>query len=134
VLVVADQVIAGDSNCTTLRNDWGASAVVEVAGLFLKANGDRNTVQASGWRRHPGRSEGWRKGRIRGTIHGMTGPSASRLEGTYSRFGDDLPSFASEVLRRFQTDGFVGFSLKSGEITVIPFAAVKRLDFAQLPR
>jgi hypothetical protein len=55
------------------------------------------------------------------------------LEGSYTRFGDDLSAFAGEVLRRFHTDGYVGFSLRSGEITVIPLAAVKRLDFAQLP-
>ena len=49
--------------------------------------------------------------------------------GAYSRFGNDLPSFAQEVMRRLQDDGFIGFSRDENTITVIPLAAVKRLDF-----
>ncbi len=50
--------------------------------------------------------------------------------GAYSRFGNDLPSFAEEVTRRLQTDGFIGFSPDESSITVIPIGAVKRVDFS----
>ena len=49
--------------------------------------------------------------------------------GAYSRFGNDLPSFAQEVTRRLQADGFIGFSRDEYTITVVPLAAVKRVDF-----
>jgi hypothetical protein len=51
------------------------------------------------------------------------------LHGAYARFGNDLPSFAEEITRRMQADGYVGFSPDAGEITVIPTSAVKRVDF-----
>jgi len=51
------------------------------------------------------------------------------LTGDYGRFGIDLASFAQEVTRRLRTDGYVGFAPNEGEITVIPFSAVKRIDF-----
>lgn len=82
---------------------------------------------------------------------GMTAPDASRmrvtihlvqqatvgfhagqlwpLEGQYTRFGNDLPSFAAEVMRRLRTDGYVGFAVSAEEITVIPHDSVKRIDF-----
>jgi hypothetical protein len=55
------------------------------------------------------------------------------MEGAYSRFGPDLESFAREVTRRLQTDGFVGFHADAASISVVPLAAVKRLDFTAAP-
>lgn len=52
------------------------------------------------------------------------------LHGAYARFGNDLSSFAEEVTRRLRTDGYVGFSPYAGQITVVPLAAVKRIDFS----
>jgi hypothetical protein len=52
------------------------------------------------------------------------------LHGAYSGFGSDLPSFAAEVTRRLGADGCIGFHPDPGTITVIPFSAVKRVDFA----
>ncbi len=51
------------------------------------------------------------------------------LHGAYTRFGPDLPSFAEEVTRRLQADGYVGFHPDPESITVIPLQAVKRIDF-----
>ncbi|HTZ44584.1 MAG TPA: hypothetical protein VMB79_12045 [Jatrophihabitans sp.] len=51
------------------------------------------------------------------------------LHGEYGRFGVDLESFAEEVLRRLRTDGYVGYRWADERLTVIPFSAVKRLDF-----
>jgi hypothetical protein len=48
--------------------------------------------------------------------------------GDYSRFGIDLPSFAQEVARRLNVDGYVG-CLVEDRITVIPISAIKRMDF-----
>jgi hypothetical protein len=74
--------------------------------------------------------------RIRATLHlkeaASVGFEATELwprHGAYSRFGNDLPSFAQEVMRRLQDDGFVGFARDENTITVIPLAAVRRLDF-----
>ena len=52
------------------------------------------------------------------------------LNGPYSGFGSDLPSFAAEVTRRLGADGCIGFHPDPATITVIPFSAVKRMDFA----
>ena len=52
-------------------------------------------------------------------------------DGEYSRFGVDLPSFATEVTRRLQSDGYVGFCTQSSQITVIPLSAIKRIDFVE---
>lgn len=52
------------------------------------------------------------------------------LHGAYARFGNDLSSFAEEVTRRLRTEGYVGFASRNDEITIIPFAAVKRVDFS----
>jgi hypothetical protein len=49
--------------------------------------------------------------------------------GEYSRFGVDLEAFAEEVGRRLRTDGFVGCYLSDEGITMIPFGAIKRIDF-----
>jgi hypothetical protein len=51
------------------------------------------------------------------------------MHGAYARFGNDLASLAEEVTRRLKEDGYVGFSSDTGGITVIPLAAVKRVDF-----
>lgn len=51
------------------------------------------------------------------------------LHGDYGRFGIDLTSFADEVLRRLRTDGYVGYRVGGERITVIPFSAIKRVDF-----
>jgi hypothetical protein len=55
------------------------------------------------------------------------------LHGAYSRFGSDLPSFAEEVTRRLRSDGYLGFSADEESITVIPSAAVTRIDFTARP-
>ncbi|HZZ98024.1 MAG TPA: hypothetical protein VFE19_13465 [Jatrophihabitantaceae bacterium] len=52
------------------------------------------------------------------------------MDGAYSRFGPDIDSFAREVARRLQEDGYVGFRANDGSISIIPFTAVKRIDFA----
>jgi hypothetical protein len=52
------------------------------------------------------------------------------LHGDYARFGNDLPSLAAEVTRRLQTDGYIGYSPQAENITIIPLAAVKRIDFS----
>lgn len=51
------------------------------------------------------------------------------MHGAYSRFGADLDSFAAEVTRRLSDDGYLGFRPNSAGITLIPFTAVKRIDF-----
>ena len=51
------------------------------------------------------------------------------LQGSYTRFGPDLSSFAEEVTRRLQADGFIGYHADPNSITVIPVSSVKRLDF-----
>lgn len=51
--------------------------------------------------------------------------------GDYSRFGIDLAAFAQEVTRRLQVDGYVGCWHGEQDITVIPLAAIKRIDFRQ---
>jgi hypothetical protein len=55
------------------------------------------------------------------------------LHGAYARFGNDLPSFAEEITRRLRVDGYVGFAPSVDAITVIPLAAIKRIDFALVP-
>lgn len=55
------------------------------------------------------------------------------LGGAYSRFGDDLDSFAGEITRRLSTDGYLGFRPNPASITVIPLGAVKRIDFTVRP-
>jgi hypothetical protein len=52
------------------------------------------------------------------------------LHGEYARFGNDLPSLAEEVARRLRNDGYIGFSPHADDITLIPLAAVKRIDFS----
>lgn len=54
------------------------------------------------------------------------------LQGAYSRFGPDIEAFAEEITRRLRDDGYVGFRSKD-RITVIPLAAVARLDFSAEP-
>lgn len=51
--------------------------------------------------------------------------------GDYSRFGVELSSFAQEIMRRLHVDGYVGFVLGEDGITVIPLAAIKRIDFRE---
>jgi hypothetical protein len=51
------------------------------------------------------------------------------MDGAYSRFGPDIDSFAREVARRLQEDGYVGFRADDNSISIIPFSAVKRIDF-----
>ena len=87
-----------------------------------------------------------------GSMRAMTAPDSSRmrvtihlvqqttvsfsaaqmwpLHGAYARFGNDLSSFAEEVTRRLRTEGYVGFAPQTDEITIIPFGAVKRIDFS----
>jgi hypothetical protein len=55
------------------------------------------------------------------------------LHGAYSRFGSDLRSFAEEVTRRLRSDGYLGFSVAEESITIVPSAAVKRIDFTTRP-
>jgi hypothetical protein len=50
------------------------------------------------------------------------------LHGDYSRFGVDLQSFAHELTRRLQTDGYIGYRLGDRRITLIPLASIKRID------
>jgi hypothetical protein len=50
--------------------------------------------------------------------------------GAVARSGNDLPSFAEEVARRLHADGYVGYSNKPDNITVIPLGSVKRVDFS----
>lgn len=52
------------------------------------------------------------------------------LHGVYARFGNDLASFAEEVARRLQAEGYVGYSTQGSAITVIPSSAIKRIDFS----
>lgn len=56
------------------------------------------------------------------------------LHDEYARFGDDLAALAEEVTRRLRTDGYIGYSAASDTITVIPLAAVKRIDFSTSSR
>ena len=51
------------------------------------------------------------------------------LHGAYARFGADLASFAEEVTRRLREDGYVGFRIGTDGISIVPLAAVKRIDF-----
>jgi hypothetical protein len=51
------------------------------------------------------------------------------LHGAYGRFGSDLPSFAEEVTRRLRSDGYLGFRPDAHSISIVPLAAVKRIDF-----
>jgi hypothetical protein len=51
------------------------------------------------------------------------------LHGAYSRFGSDLASFAEEVARRLRADGYLGYHPDADSISVVPLAAVKRIDF-----
>ena len=51
------------------------------------------------------------------------------MDGAYSRFGTDIDSFAREVTRRLREDGYVGFAAEDDSISIIPFSAVKRIDF-----
>jgi hypothetical protein len=51
------------------------------------------------------------------------------MHGPYARFGADLTSFAEEVMRRFSDDQYLGFHANPATITVIPWDAVKRIDF-----
>lgn len=51
------------------------------------------------------------------------------LHGSYGRFGTDLASFAEEVTRRLRSDGYLGFQPDGNSISVVPLAAVKRIDF-----
>ena len=55
------------------------------------------------------------------------------LHGAYSRFGSDLDSFAEEVTRRLSSDGYLGFRPNPTSISIIPFDAVKRVDFTVRP-
>jgi hypothetical protein len=50
------------------------------------------------------------------------------LHGDYSRFGVDLQSFAHELTRRLQTDGYIGYRLSDKRITLIPLGSIKRID------
>ncbi len=50
------------------------------------------------------------------------------LHGDYSRFGVDLQSFAHELTRRLQTDGYIGYRQGDKRITLIPLASIKRID------
>ncbi len=52
------------------------------------------------------------------------------MHGAYSRFGNDLPSFAEEVTRRLHADGYIGYTQDGEGITVIPLSAIKRVDFS----
>jgi hypothetical protein len=52
------------------------------------------------------------------------------LHGAYGRFGSDLDSFAEEVSRRLREDGYLGFRADDESISVVPWAAVKRVDFS----
>ena len=45
-------------------------------------------------------------------------------------FGADMTAFAEEVMRRFRVDEYLGFHSNPATITVIPRAAVRRIDFA----
>lgn len=51
------------------------------------------------------------------------------MHGAYSRFGSDLASFAEEVTRRLRSDGYLGFRSNAHSISIVPLAAVKRIDF-----
>jgi hypothetical protein len=45
----------------------------------------------------------------------------------------ELESFAMEVTRRLNSDGYIGYMSSPGTITVIPLSSVKRLDFTTTP-
>lgn len=51
------------------------------------------------------------------------------MHGAYGRFGSDLASFAEEVTRRLGADGYIGYTVGTTNITVIPLGAIKRVDF-----
>lgn len=51
------------------------------------------------------------------------------LHGAYGRFGSDMASFAEEVSRRLRSEGCIGFRPDADSISVVPLAAVKRIDF-----
>lgn len=55
------------------------------------------------------------------------------LHGAYGRFGSDLDSFAEEVTRRLRSDGYLGYRPDRTSISIIPFDAVKRVDFTVRP-
>ena len=55
------------------------------------------------------------------------------LPGAYGRFGADLASFAEEVTRRLRSDGYLGFRSNRDSISIVPVAAVKRIDFTARP-
>jgi hypothetical protein len=52
------------------------------------------------------------------------------LHGAYARFGADLASFAEEVTRRLRSDGYLGYRPDPDSISIVPLAAVKRIDFS----
>ena len=75
-------------------------------------------------------------GRMHVSVHLLEQPTVTftaaelwPLQGSYSRFGPDIDAFAEEVTRRLRSDGYLGFRGSDGAITVIPLAAVKRMDF-----
>jgi hypothetical protein len=77
---------------------------------------------------------------VRVTIHliqqatvAFDAPELWPLHGAYSRFGSDLPSFAEEVTRRLRSEGYLGFRADEESISVVPLAAVKRIDFTARP-
>jgi hypothetical protein len=49
--------------------------------------------------------------------------------GAFAGFGQDLASFAEEVTRRLREDGYIGFRIGVDGISIVPLAAVKRIDF-----
>jgi hypothetical protein len=79
-------------------------------------------------------------GRLHVTVHLLqqttitfTAAQLWPLHGAYSRFGPDIDAFAEEVTRRLRADGYVGFRAADEAITVVPLAAVKRMDFTAEP-
>jgi hypothetical protein len=63
----------------------------------------------------------------------FTADQAWPRHGDYSRFGNDLASFAEEISRRLRTDGYVGFSAGEHAITLIPLGSIQRIDFSDGP-
>ena len=53
------------------------------------------------------------------------------MHGEYGRFGTDLASFTTEVGRRLIQDSYLCFCIAPDRITMIPSAAIKRLDFTE---